>query len=82
MGVIVVLSGVAVVYYQHATRMAYARLTVLQSERDRLQVAHGQLLLERSTLSTEARVEEIARHRLHMAPPASNAIWVLEATAP
>jgi cell division protein FtsL len=43
-----------------------------------LEVEWGQLQLEQSTWATHARVEKVARERLHMKPPAPGQVLAVE----
>ena len=62
----VVVSAVAVVYSKHSGRELFIELQGLTNERDSMDVEWGQLQLEQSTLSTQARVELKARDQLGM----------------
>ncbi len=73
----VVLSALSVVAAQHAARVAFRELEREQQRTRQLEVEWGQLQLELSTWAAHARVEKIARERLHMqAPVASQRIEV------
>lgn len=69
LGVLVVTSAVATVYAKHESRKLYAELQGLQGERDRLAMEWGQLQIEKSTWSTHARVERMAREEIGMDEP-------------
>ncbi len=72
-----VLSSLGVVYVRHSTREMFNEWHQLQALRDEMNIEWTQLLLERSTLSAEGRVDHIAQHVLHMRPPeASEVVWV------
>lgn len=66
---LVVISAVAVTWSVHEARRLTARQQQLQAEQDRLQTEWGQLLLERSTWGSYARVERLAREKLDMKLP-------------
>lgn len=70
-GLVLVLmaSAVAAVYAKHQTRKQFVELQGLVAERDRLEMDWGRLQLERSTLGSHARVEQLARERLDMRTP-------------
>lgn len=68
----------SVVYTTHKTRMATQTLEVLKNEAAALQIETGQYLLERSTLSTYARIEQMAISNLDMAVPDSEQIVIVE----
>ena len=54
---------------QHKARRLFAELEQEQERAKQLDVEWGQLQLEQSTWSMHARVEKIARARLHMSVP-------------
>jgi cell division protein FtsL len=70
----VLVSGVGVVYTQHANRQLFIEWQKLQAERDDLEVEWELLRLEQSTLVTDAVVEAVARARLNMLAPDPDAI--------
>ncbi|HET7921967.1 MAG TPA: cell division protein FtsL [Gammaproteobacteria bacterium] len=63
------LSAFAVVDARHENRVLFARMQQLRQQRDALNVEWGQLLLEQSTWSTHARIEQMAMGKLHMVLP-------------
>ncbi|HEX5339944.1 MAG TPA: cell division protein FtsL [Gammaproteobacteria bacterium] len=63
------LSAFAVVDARHENRVLFAQLQQLRQQRDALNVEWGQLLLEQSTWSTHARVEQMATQKLDMVLP-------------
>lgn len=72
-----VLSSLGIVYVRHSTREMFNEWHQLQALRDEMNIEWTQLLLERSTLSAEGRVDYIAQHSLHMRPPErSEVVWV------
>ncbi|BFM06222.1 cell division protein FtsL [Halioxenophilus aromaticivorans] len=74
----VVCSALAVVYSTHKARQLTNQLAKAQAESADLQVVRGQYLLERSALGAYSRVETMAVDKLHMQPPAAEAIVVVE----
>lgn len=68
--VAVMLSALAVIDARHENRMLFAQLQQLRQQRDQLNVEWSQLLLEQSTWSTHARVEQLATGELDMQMPA------------
>lgn len=74
---LVFMSAMAVVYYKHQSRQLFTQLQRLQHEVEALQVEWGQLLLEQGTFVSDARVERIARERLHMKLPEPNEVVVI-----
>ncbi len=75
----VLLSALAVVYITNLTRITCSQLQSLEQESHQLQLQWGQLLLEQASLSTPARVEEMATERLHMVLPSRKQAFVLRA---
>ncbi len=70
-------SALGVVYTTHESRKLFVELQALQGVRDELNIEWGRLLLEQSTLATPTRVENIARRRLGMKPPAPEQIVIV-----
>jgi len=54
---------------QHQARKLFAELEHEQNLAKQLEVEWGQLQLEQSTWAMHARVEKVARERLHMSVP-------------
>lgn len=67
--VAVFLSALAVIDARNENRMLFARLQQLRQQRDQINVEWGQLLLEQSTWSTHARIEQVATQKLGMVMP-------------
>ncbi|MGH8373046.1 MAG: cell division protein FtsL [Gammaproteobacteria bacterium] len=65
----VLLSAFAVIDARHENRVLFAQLQQLRQQRDALNVEWGQLLLEQSTWSTHARIEQMATQKLDMELP-------------
>jgi len=70
----VVLSALSIIYIKDYSRRSFSELQQLQQARDEAQVAWGQLLLEQSTWTTQARIQQLASYRLAMRVPAAKAI--------
>ncbi|MBL4781362.1 MAG: cell division protein FtsL [Porticoccaceae bacterium] len=66
----VLLSGLGVVYVSHQCRLLYGELAHLQQEKNRLEIARGQNLLEASAQASLYRVEQLALGKLGMQVPA------------
>lgn len=60
------ISALSMIYVTHATRSLNASVQQAFTERDRLHVQWGQLMLEKSTWLMQARVQTIAEQRLGM----------------
>ena len=65
----VMLSAFAVIDARHENRVLFAHLQQLRHQRDSLNVEWSQLLLEQSTWSTHARIEQMATRKLDMVVP-------------
>ncbi|MEZ5582431.1 MAG: cell division protein FtsL [Candidatus Competibacteraceae bacterium] len=72
--VVLMGSGLGVVYTKHQTRQLFVSLQTAQEHRDELEIEWRQLQLEHSTLATAAQVDQIARKRLEMAVPAPDTV--------
>ena len=70
----VLLSGLGVVYVSHQCRLLYGELAQLQQEKNRLEIARGQNLLEAGAQASLYRVEQLALGKLHMKVPALDEI--------
>lgn len=73
----VFLSALAVIDARHENRMLFAQLQQLRQQRDQINIEWGQLLLEQSTWSTHARIEQMATQKLDMEMPAHAEIVVV-----
>jgi len=65
----VIVSAVGVIYTAHRSRELFRTLEQARREQNDIQIEWRQLLLERSTLSSHARVEQIAGEQLQMTLP-------------
>lgn len=75
--VLAVASAVAVIHSVHTARLLVNELQGLHREGERLQVQWGQLLLEKSTSGSYARVEQRARDEVGMYLPSVQEIVVV-----
>lgn len=71
--------ALGVVAAQNKARKLHRELEREQQRTRELDVEWGQLQLEASTLANHARIEKIARERLHMAPPPAGQIVAVDA---
>ena len=62
----------------HQTRLLFAQLQTLESQRWALQEDYSRLVLEYSTLSAPHRISELSGTTLAMTPPDAAAIKVVE----
>jgi len=63
-----IASAFGVIYSAHRARELFRELEALRQDENGIQIEWRQLLLERSTLSSHARVEAIATSELQMKP--------------
>ena len=66
--VAIVLSSFGVIYAAHESRELFRQLEQARRDENEIQIEWRQLLLERGTLSSHARVEAIANSELQMVP--------------
>lgn len=74
---LVVVSALSVVGLRHQSRVSFAELQSLRSERDNLNIEWGRLLLEQGAWSQHQRVESIARTKLGMKTPDAREVVIL-----
>ncbi|MFT3741240.1 MAG: cell division protein FtsL [Gammaproteobacteria bacterium] len=79
LGVMVMLSGLAVVYVADLNRRLFTELETAQGLQEELKVDWDKLLLEQSTWSCQGRIGEIARSQLGMQLPTGNQIVLIKA---
>lgn len=78
-GLMVMGSGIGVVYVKHQCRQLFMELQALQETRDSLEVEWEMLQLEQGTLTTESIVDHTARTRLRMIVPGrDNVVYVVQ----
>ena len=70
-------SAIAVVWSRNESRELFMHLTVLQNQRDALNVEFGRLELEQATWADPARIEQVARRQLGMINPLPQDIRVI-----
>lgn len=76
--VMILGSALGLVYFTNDNRTVNANYQKSLTEHDRLHLEWGQLLLERSTLTMQARVQSFAENRLGMAFPESKVVVVID----
>jgi len=76
--VLVMVSAVAVVYARHQGRKLFIELQALGKERDNMDIEWGQLQLEQGTLTTQGKVELVARDRLGMTSLRADAMVIVK----
>jgi cell division protein FtsL len=77
LALVVLVSAIAAVYAKHQNRQMFMQLQTLTAERDRLDVDWSRLQIEQSTLSTHARVDQLARTQMNMHGPDATGLQVL-----
>jgi cell division protein FtsL len=78
LGVAVFLSAIALIDARHQNRVLFEQLDQLHGDRDRLNIDWGRLLLEESTWSTHAYIEQSATQKLEMGQPANPQVLVVK----
>lgn len=78
LAIIVMLSGLAVVYTADLNRRLFMELQTIQNNQGQIRQEYGNLLLEQSTWSTEARMESLAQQRLNMSIPPTSKIVIIK----
>ncbi len=78
---VLTVCALGLVTSQHKARKLFSELEQEQERAKQLDVEWGQLQLEQSTWAMHARVEKIARERLHMSVPDAKRTQVVMATA-
>ena len=64
----VLASALYLVSVQYDSRRLYAEIEKAQNENRKLEIEHERLMVERREQATPARVDKLARERLHMRP--------------
>lgn len=75
---LVLASALASVASQHKARKLFQEMEREQDRMRQLEIEWGQLQLEQSTWAAHARIEKIARERLHMKPPAAGQVIAVD----
>ncbi|THB71634.1 MAG: cell division protein FtsL [Gammaproteobacteria bacterium] len=73
----VLASAIGVVYVKHQSRVLFHHQQDLISEKEKLEVDWGRLQLEQSTWAMHGRIDSIARERLGMSLPETDAVEML-----
>ncbi|WP_174567053.1 cell division protein FtsL [Rhodanobacter sp. B04] len=75
--VAVLTSAISVVWTRHESRVLFVDLTMLQNQRDELNIEYGKLELEQATYAEPRRINDEARQRLGMVDPRPQDIRLL-----
>lgn len=78
LGAAAFLSALAVVDARHQNRMLFEQSQQLAEQRDQLNIDWGRLLLEQSTWSTHAYIEQSATQKLDMHMPVKVELLVVK----
>jgi len=70
-------TGIEIVYAKYLSRVEFVELQALRAERQKLEVRWGQLRLEEAALTTQPRIETMARKLLGMYLPRNEDVRVL-----
>ena len=77
LGIAVFLSAIALIDSRQQNRMEFEALQQAVEQRDQLNIEWGRLLLEQSTWSTHAYIEQSATQKLGMGSPPASQILVV-----
>lgn len=78
LGIVVFLSALGVIDARHQNRVLFEQLQQERMQRDQLNIDWGRLLLEQSTWSTHAYIEQSATQKLGMSTPVNPEILVVQ----
>ena len=73
----VLLSALSMVYVTNSSRSLNAELQQSMAERNHLHIQWGQLLLEKSTWTMQARVQQVASDKLGMMVPEGKSLIII-----
>lgn len=76
--ILVLASAIGTVASNHRARKMFIEIEREQARMRDLEVEWGQLQLEQSTWAGHARVEQIARNKLHMKPPGPGQVLTID----
>lgn len=79
---VAVACAIGTVASNHRARKAFSELEREQAHMRDLEVEWGQLQLEQSTWANHARIESVARSRLHMKAPSPSQMISIDAVLP
>jgi len=67
-------SAILVIDARHESRKLFVQLQLAERQRDQMNEEWGRLQLEQATWATHGRIERLAREKLDMIVPKTNAI--------
>jgi cell division protein FtsL len=76
--ILLLASGIGVVWSKHQARTLFVELQGLNGERDALEIEWGQLKLEQSAWAMHGRVEQTARNNLRMVIPRPDEVSIVQ----
>ena len=76
--ILLLASGIGVVWSKHQARTLFVELQGLNGERDALEIEWGQLKLEQSAWAMHGRVEQTARTNLRMVIPRPDEVSIVQ----
>lgn len=79
--ILVLASAIGTVASNHRARKMFIEIEREQARMRDLEVEWGQLQLEQSTWAGHARVEQIARNKLHMKPPGPGQVLTIDSAS-
>lgn len=74
----ILCSALSLVYVTNTVRTLNAKIQQAVEEQDKIHLQWSQLLLEKSTLLTQSRVENVAQDRLAMVYPTGQSLVLFE----
>ena len=77
LALMVLMSALGMIYMTHVTRLMQATYQHYLVDQDRLHVEQGQLLLERSTLMMQSRIQQVAETQLDMVLPNHQSVVII-----
>ena len=80
--IMILISAFAVVYVKDLNRRLFIEYQELQQTHQQIEIDWGKLLLERSTWSTQSRIQRIASEQLQMIAPKPREIVMIEQVSP
>jgi len=78
LSIAILITALTVIYAQHQSRKSFVNLQELQKVRDDIDVEWGRLQLEQGAWTTHGRVEQIARNKLNMKIPNTDAVIIVK----
>jgi cell division protein FtsL len=77
LSIAVLVSALSIVYVTNYSRELNASLQQAFTDRDHLHIQWGQLLLEKSTLTMQARIQQVASNKLGMVIPNNKSVVIV-----